>query len=290
MLNRPFRLAVLAQPRWLTGNFVEPYFVRLPTVGSGVVNVPGMLNDIRISRKFLRTLKASDDPRMQRAAREYQAQHLGGLQSSRGLSNRRAFEETAPVREDGREGARGPADVGARAQGRPGADRPGQGRLRRQPGADREVGAARRRRPPGPQGHARVLRLVGARGEVRGGRGGGGGEGVRQHADAAALPARAAGAARQVRGLQPAGAARGAGADAVPAVGAERGTVRLLDDAGAPDRPDRAARQDAAGGAGGVGGRARRPPAVAAEVDAGVRPAHEGRRLYGRGSATRRGG
>jgi hypothetical protein len=35
MLNRPFRFSVLAQPRWLTGNFVEPYLVRLPMVGSG---------------------------------------------------------------------------------------------------------------------------------------------------------------------------------------------------------------------------------------------------------------
>jgi hypothetical protein len=41
VLNRAFRFAVLPQPRWLTGNFVEPYIVRLTPHGSGV-NIFGL--------------------------------------------------------------------------------------------------------------------------------------------------------------------------------------------------------------------------------------------------------
>jgi hypothetical protein len=42
-LNKPFRMAVLPQPRWLTGNFAESYqVVRLPLAGSGLVNIPGL--------------------------------------------------------------------------------------------------------------------------------------------------------------------------------------------------------------------------------------------------------
>jgi len=94
MVNRPFRFAVLAQPRWLTGNFVEPYLVRLPTVGSGAINVPGMLNDIRIAQKTLKRMERSGDPKTRAAAKEIRAQHLGGLLANRGLSNRRTFEDT----------------------------------------------------------------------------------------------------------------------------------------------------------------------------------------------------
>jgi hypothetical protein len=47
LVNRPFRFAVLAQPKWLTGNFVEPFFVRLPTRGSGIF-LPGLLADFRL--------------------------------------------------------------------------------------------------------------------------------------------------------------------------------------------------------------------------------------------------
>jgi hypothetical protein len=95
MLNRPFRFAVLAQPRWLTGNFVEPYLVRLPTVGSGAINVFGLGNDIRIAGKILKTMKASKDPRVRAAADEIEAQHFGGLFiGGRGASNRRLFEDS----------------------------------------------------------------------------------------------------------------------------------------------------------------------------------------------------
>lgn len=53
-LNKPFRFAVLAQPRWLTGNFVEPFLVRLPTVGSGV-NVFGLGADLRATSQVLKS-------------------------------------------------------------------------------------------------------------------------------------------------------------------------------------------------------------------------------------------
>jgi hypothetical protein len=94
MLNRPFRFAVLSQFKWLVGNFVEPYFVRLPTVGSGVVNVPGMLNDIRISMKIVREGLRSGDPRVRAAAEARVADDLGGLLNNRGASNRRLFTDT----------------------------------------------------------------------------------------------------------------------------------------------------------------------------------------------------
>jgi hypothetical protein len=95
MLNRPFRFAVLAQPRWLVGNFVEPYLVRLPTAGSGAVNVFGLGNDIRIAGKVLKAARASKDPRVRQVAEELEAQHLGGLFiGGRGASNRRVLEDS----------------------------------------------------------------------------------------------------------------------------------------------------------------------------------------------------
>jgi hypothetical protein len=95
MLNRPFRFAVLAQPRWLVGNFVEPYLVRLPTAGTGAVNVFGLGNDIRIASKVLKAARASKDPRVRQVADELEAQHLGGLFiGGRGASNRRMFEDS----------------------------------------------------------------------------------------------------------------------------------------------------------------------------------------------------
>jgi hypothetical protein len=95
MINRPFRFAVLAQPRWLAGNFVEPYFVRLPTVGSGAVNVLGLGMDISAARKILAAAKRSEDPRVRKAATDIEAQQFGGLFiGGRGASNRRVFEDT----------------------------------------------------------------------------------------------------------------------------------------------------------------------------------------------------
>lgn len=93
MVNRPFRFTVLAQPRWLAGQFVEPYLVRLPGVGSGV-NVFGLGVDIAAANKLLKTMRRSGDPRMRAAAEELEAQQLGGLLiGGRGASVRRSADE-----------------------------------------------------------------------------------------------------------------------------------------------------------------------------------------------------
>ena len=78
LLNKPFRMAVLPQPRWLTGNFVEPYIVRLTINGSGL-NVFGLATDLRAAHKALRSMERSGDPRTRRAAQEIRAQQFGGL-------------------------------------------------------------------------------------------------------------------------------------------------------------------------------------------------------------------
>lgn len=119
-LNRPFRFTVLAQPRWLTGNFVEPYLVRLPTVGSGII-VPGLMADLRAFHKVLgkertvggrRVTKAGamrTDPKLARVADEIEAEHLGGLfVGNRGASNRRTLDDVAGVARYGKTIARLP--------------------------------------------------------------------------------------------------------------------------------------------------------------------------------------
>lgn len=94
LLNAPFRMAVLPQPRWLTGNFVEPFFVRLPLSGSGVINIPGMALDIAAGRKVLRAMERSGDPAQVRAAREIRDHQFGGLFiGRRGASQRRTHED-----------------------------------------------------------------------------------------------------------------------------------------------------------------------------------------------------
>jgi hypothetical protein len=75
-INRPFRMAVLPQPRWLAGNFAEPYVVRLTASGSGL-NVFGLANDIRATSKVLKTMERSGDPRVRAAAKELRAQQTG---------------------------------------------------------------------------------------------------------------------------------------------------------------------------------------------------------------------
>jgi hypothetical protein len=97
-INKPFRFAVLAQPRWLTGNFVEPYLIRLPTIGSGPINLPGMMVDVRATNKLLRALRKSKKAEDRQLLQELQAHHLGGLFiGERGLSNRRVAEEIAGI-------------------------------------------------------------------------------------------------------------------------------------------------------------------------------------------------
>jgi hypothetical protein len=75
-INRPFRMAVLPQPRWLAGNFAEPYVVRLTASGSGL-NVFGLANDIRATSKVLKSMERSGDPRVRAAAKELRAQQTG---------------------------------------------------------------------------------------------------------------------------------------------------------------------------------------------------------------------
>jgi hypothetical protein len=101
MLNGPFRASVLAQPRWLAGNFIEPYLVRLPMSGSGMVNIPGLLNDVRIARKTVKTMEKSGNPAMRAAAKEIQAQQFGGLfigSRGAGVRRRAADSENRAVR------------------------------------------------------------------------------------------------------------------------------------------------------------------------------------------------
>jgi hypothetical protein len=76
MLNPLFRLSVLPQLRWLTGNFVEPYIVRLTAAGSGL-NVFGLANDIRAANRTLAAMERSGNPRIAAAAREIRAQQTG---------------------------------------------------------------------------------------------------------------------------------------------------------------------------------------------------------------------
>lgn len=92
LLNRPFRFAVLAQPKWIAGNFIEPFFVRLPTRGSGIF-LPGLLADFHSFRRAMgsegmKVLGHQITPPRQGGFRragldgvvtEIQAEHLGGL-------------------------------------------------------------------------------------------------------------------------------------------------------------------------------------------------------------------
>lgn len=95
MLNRPFRMAVLAQPRWLTGNFIEPYFIRLTAEGSGL-NVYGLAQDFRAFNKTMKLMRNHADPKVRQAAKEIEAQAFGGLLSSKGGSVRRTPIEALP--------------------------------------------------------------------------------------------------------------------------------------------------------------------------------------------------
>lgn len=93
MLNGPFRMAVLPQPRWLAGNFIEPYFIRLPLSGAGV-NIPGSAVDFTAATKVLRHMEHTGDPRMVRAALEVRAMQRGGMfVGRRGASYRRVAGE-----------------------------------------------------------------------------------------------------------------------------------------------------------------------------------------------------
>jgi hypothetical protein len=76
LLNGPFRMAVLSQPRWLTGNFLEPWVVRLPLSGSGAI-LPGAYLDVRAAQKLLKTLDGGGE-RQKRAAEQIRDTFLSG--------------------------------------------------------------------------------------------------------------------------------------------------------------------------------------------------------------------
>jgi hypothetical protein len=96
-LNAPFRFAVLAQPRWLTGNFIEPYIIRMTTTGSGL-NVFGLARDLTATHRLLKRMDASQDPRVRDAAQQIRAQQFGGLfVGNRSASVYRNAEQDFPV-------------------------------------------------------------------------------------------------------------------------------------------------------------------------------------------------
>lgn len=78
LMNGPFRMAVLPQPRWLTGNFIEPFFVRMPLSGSGA-NLPGLALDLAAGHRALSLMEKSGDPKLAQAAKEIRAQQFQGL-------------------------------------------------------------------------------------------------------------------------------------------------------------------------------------------------------------------
>jgi hypothetical protein len=97
VVNQAFRYAVLPQFRWLAGNFVEPYIVRLTASGSGL-NVFGLATDLRATQRILRQMERSGDPAMRQAAQELRGQQLGGMfLGRRGASNRRTLEDFPAV-------------------------------------------------------------------------------------------------------------------------------------------------------------------------------------------------
>lgn len=93
LLNAPFRMAVLPQLRWLTGNFLEPFAVRLPLSGAGI-NLPGSAVDFAAATKAVRGMERSADPKMARAAQEIRGMQMGGLFiGRRGSSVRRTYQD-----------------------------------------------------------------------------------------------------------------------------------------------------------------------------------------------------
>jgi hypothetical protein len=96
-LNKPFRMAVLPQPRWLTGNFVEAQLVRLPTVGSGLVNIPGLAVDVTAAIKGLKALEQMG-PEGKAAAEAIRAQQTtsGLFIGGRGAGVHRTTGEALP--------------------------------------------------------------------------------------------------------------------------------------------------------------------------------------------------
>jgi hypothetical protein len=218
VLNRAFRWTVLPQMRWLTGNFVEPYIVRLTAHGSGI-NVAGLgASTSPRAARCCASLKRSGDPELRQAAHGHGGEparrpvrrpaRLDAAARARGLPDARR-DRAARLREDGQPPA-GDGDVRGRVAGDPlarrrDAARAAQGVLRRQP-RHRARGAARCGGAPAARPDPGVHRLVaadaahvGAGVEGREGRPG-------RHAVAASAARPGARDARQVRLVLAAGA------------------------------------------------------------------------------------
>lgn len=100
ILNRAFRYAVLPQPRWLAGNFIEPLLVRMPGVGSGI-NVFGLAVDLRAASRVIRTMERHPDPAVRAAAQEIRAHQFGGLLiGGRGQTIHRGLEDFPALNAD----------------------------------------------------------------------------------------------------------------------------------------------------------------------------------------------
>jgi hypothetical protein len=114
IINRAFRYAVLPQPRWMAGNFIEPMLVRMPGVASGV-NVFGMATDIRAANRVIKAMERHSDPAVRAAAQEIRAHQFGGLLiGGRGATIHRGLEDfpalnTAAQKAYGRVVAKTPA-------------------------------------------------------------------------------------------------------------------------------------------------------------------------------------
>ena len=92
LLNGPFRLTVLTtNPKWLVGNFVEPYIIRLPLSGAGL-NIPGAIVDVRAYRKTVKDLRASGDPKKITLADEMDARNGGLFIGNKNNTVQRTFE------------------------------------------------------------------------------------------------------------------------------------------------------------------------------------------------------
>lgn len=89
-----FRKAVLPlSSKWLVGNALEPYLVRLPLSGAGV-NLPGSAVDFAAATKIVKGMERSGDANIARAGLEIRGAQLGGMLIGRkGATVRRSWED-----------------------------------------------------------------------------------------------------------------------------------------------------------------------------------------------------
>jgi len=93
LMNVPFRFAVLPQPKWLTGDFLEPQLVRLPLHGGGVI-LPGAAMDTAAIWRAIKQGERSGDPEIKATARSIRAdiRHSIGTVGTRGVVVHRTYE------------------------------------------------------------------------------------------------------------------------------------------------------------------------------------------------------